>query len=419
VRRRRVLFVALIVILAGAGGAILWLRRAAPPAPEATAAPEAPAETGTVKFLMEQQWAIRMKLAKAIPATVARQVVASGRVVPAAGHQAVVASAFAGTITDGALPRVGQTIARGQTVAILRHTSTPGEAAQIAASQTQTQIETARLDADRRRLTEAVKEAEVRRDHARRELERARQLYEAKAYARRQVEAAEAEYGAAEAQLASAVAQRDTLHNVRVASPAAPSTAHVVTAPLSGVVVRVSKAVGEPVAPGEAIVEIVDSGVVWIEVSVPERELPRLGRQVRATLRVPGVENEVNGRLIDAGGVISRETRMATLVFEVPNGERRLRVGGQVQARLDAAETIGGLMVPREAVLEAEGKRFVYVLLSGEEFQRREVAVADEYGDRVAIVSGLKAGERVVTQGLWQLRQQELRPGGGPVHTHE
>lgn len=153
--------------------------------------------------------------------------------------------------------------------------------------------------------------------------------------------------------------------------------------------------------------------------SVPERELPRLGRQVRATFRVPGVENEVSGRLIDAGAVISRETRMATLVFEVPNGDRRLRVGGQVQARLDASDTVAGLMVPREAVLEAEGKHFVYVLLSGEQFQRREVAIADEYGDRVAIVSGLKAAERVVTQGLWQVRQQELRPGGGPAHTHE
>lgn len=417
-RRRWILVVAFVVILAGAGGTALWLRRTAPPAPAATAPVEAP-ETGTVKFLMEQQWAIRMKLARATPATVARQVVASGRVVPAAGRQAVVASAVAGTITDGALPRVGHTIARGQTVAVLRHTPTPGEAAQVAASQTQAQIETARLDADRRRLTEAVKEAEVRREHARRELERARQLYEAKAYARRQVEAAEAEYGTAEAQLASAVAQRDTLRNVRIASPPPPSTSHVVAAPLGGVVVRVAKAVGEPVAPGEAIVEIVDPGVVWVEVSVPERELPRLGRQVRASFRVPGVEHEVNGRLIDAGATISRETRMATLVFEVPNGERRLRVGGQVEARLDATDTTAGLMVPREAVLEAEGKRFVYVLLSGEEFQRRAVAVADEYGDRVAIVDGLKAGERVVTQGLWQLRQQELRPGGGPAHTHE
>jgi cobalt-zinc-cadmium efflux system membrane fusion protein len=419
VKRRARLLVVLVMVLAIAAVAALMLRRGTPPPQEASAPAEAPSETGTVKFLMEQQWAIRMKLAKATPATVARQIVAAGRVVPAAGHQAVVASAVAGTITGNTLPRVGQTIARGQTVAVLHHTPTPAEAAQIAASRAQAQIEGGRLDADRRRLTESVKEAEVRRDQAQRELERARQLYEQKAYARRQVEAAEAEYRASETQLASAIAQRDSLQNIRVAPPGSASINHVVTAPVGGTVVRVAKAVGEPVAPGEAIVEIVDPTTVWIEVLVAERDLARVGRQVRASFRVPGTEGEFSSRLIDAGAVISRETRMGTLVFEVPNGERRLRIGAQVEARLDAAETVAGLMVPREAVLEAEGKRFVYVLLSGEEFQRREVAVADEYGDRVAIVSGLKAGERVVTQGIWQLRQQELRPGGGPAHTHE
>jgi membrane fusion protein, heavy metal efflux system len=70
-------------------------------------------------------------------------------------------------------------------------------------------------------------------------------------------------------------------------------------------------------------------------------------------------------------------------------------------------------------VLESEGKRFVYVLVSGEEFQRRDVAVGDEYGEQVAILDGLKPGERVVTQGAYQLRQHELRPSSPGAHTHE
>jgi hypothetical protein len=37
----------------------------------------------------------------------------------------------------------------------------------------------------------------------------------------------------------------------------------------------------------------------------------------------------------------------------------------------------------------------------------------------VAILSGLKAGERVVTQGAYQLRQHELRPSSPGAHTHE
>ena len=77
------------------------------------------------------------------------------------------------------------------------------------------------------------------------------------------------------------------------------------------------------------------------------------------------------------------------------------------------------LLIPREAVLDNEGKKIVYVLLSGEEFERRDVVLGDEYGGKVAILSGVKAGERVVTQGAYQLKLQELRPANAGAHTHE
>jgi cobalt-zinc-cadmium efflux system membrane fusion protein len=122
---------------------------------------------------------------------------------------------------------------------------------------------------------------------------------------------------------------------------------------------------------------------------------------------------------VDLGAVVDPATRATRLVFELPNRDRALRIGLQVDARVDAGEQVETAMIPREAVVEAEGKRFVYVLRSGEEFERREVTSGDEYGATIAIVSGLKPGERVVTQGAWQLRQHELRPAGGGAHTHE
>jgi multidrug efflux pump subunit AcrA (membrane-fusion protein) len=87
--------------------------------------------------------------------------------------------------------------------------------------------------------------------------------------------------------------------------------------------------------------------------------------------------------------------------------------------RLDAGESVTAMMVPKEAVLDNEGRKIVYVLLSGEEFQRREVTLGDEYGDKVAVLSGLQPGERVVTQGAYQIRLQELRPADAGAHTHE
>jgi membrane fusion protein, heavy metal efflux system len=419
--RRRIWIAAAIVVVAVA--VALGLRFVSRPTPSApTAGAPAGNGTGTVKFLMEQQWTIRMKLAKATSAAVARQITATGRIVAAPGRHVVVAPPVAGILTGNTLPRVGQAVDRGQTLALVRQTLTAGEAAQIAMGQAQAQIEAVRLEAERRRLAEAVKEAEVRRNHAKVEFERAQRLYEAKAYALRQVEAAEADYRAAESALASAVAQRDAVASARIPAPASAATGatHPIQAPIAGTVVRVAKGLGEQVAAGDAVLELLDPSVVWIEVPVFERDLFRLGKQTRAVFTTPAAPGkEYTGRLIDAGGVVNRETRAVTVVFEVPNPDRALRVGLQANVRLDADQRVDVLMVPREAVLEAEGKRFVYVLVSGEDFQRREVVVGDEYGDQIAIVDGLKAGERVVTQGAYQLRQHELRPSTPGVHTHE
>ena len=51
--------------------------------------------------------------------------------------------------------------------------------------------------------------------------------------------------------------------------------------------------------------------------------------------------------------------------------------------------------------------------------ERREVTLGDEYGEKVAVLVGLKAGERVVTQGAYQLKLQELRPADAGAHSHE
>jgi len=106
-------------------------------------------------------------------------------------------------------------------------------------------------------------------------------------------------------------------------------------------------------------------------------------------------------------------------VFEVDNGSGDLKIGMQANLRLGAGEKASVLLVPKESVLDNEGKKIVYVMLSGEEFERRDVVVGDEYGDKVAIVSGVKPGERVVTQGAYQLKLQELRPANAGAHTHE
>jgi multidrug efflux pump subunit AcrA (membrane-fusion protein) len=123
--------------------------------------------------------------------------------------------------------------------------------------------------------------------------------------------------------------------------------------------------------------------------------------------------------LIDIGAVVDERTRAATAIFEVRNTSRQLRIGMQANVRIDSGEYVDAVLIPREAVLDNEGEKIVYILISGETFQRRRVELGDEYGGNVAVVSGLAPGQRIVTQGAYQLKLQELRPADPGAHTHE
>jgi cobalt-zinc-cadmium efflux system membrane fusion protein len=423
-RRRQIVIVAviavfaLLVVFAG----ILWLR----PAKEVkTEAPAAAPTTGKVAFLMEQQWLIHMKLAQAEEQTVARQITATGRVVPAANSQAMVAPPVGGIVSNRNLPRVGQHVARGQTIAIIQQVATSAEQAQVRAAAASLSLENARLEADRRTASGEVEAARVRVDLATKEAARAQRLYERKAFSERQMQAAEADLRAAKAQFDAAVKRLEALENPGAAERTragvgSANASYTIRAPLSGYVTKVNKSIGEQVAAGEAIVEISNLDTVWIEAPIFEKDLSRLAGNVSATFTTPAYpDQEFKGTVVDIGAVIDEQTRATKVIFQLPNDGRALRLGMQANVRLDAGEQVTAMMIPKEAVLEHEGKKIVYVLLSGEEFERREVTIGDELSGKVAVLSGLNKGERVVTQGAYQLKLQELQPAEAGAHTHE
>ncbi len=399
---------------------------------EMAEAPAAANPTGTVKFLMEQQWLIRMKLAQVEEHTVARQITSTGRVVPAANSQALVAPPVSGILSGSSLPRVGQYVGQGQTIAVIQQVATGAEQAQVRAAaatvqvqNAQINVENARLEGEKRTAAGEVDAARTRMDLAQKEADRAQRLYERKAFSERQLQAAQAELSTAKTSYDAAIKRRDALASARNVAPASvnvgsANASYTVRAPLGGYVTKVNKSLGEQVAPGEAILEISNLDTVWIEAPIFERDLNRLGGSVTATFTTAAYpDQEFKGVVLDVGAVIDEKTRAATVVFQVPNAGRALRIGMQANVRLDAGESVTAMMIPKEAVLDNEGKKIVYVLLSGEEFQRREVTIGDEYGPHVAILSGLNVGERVATQGAYQIRLQELRPADAGAHSHE
>jgi len=393
-----------IVVILVVAAVLMWNR---PEQGDTVAAGPAAESNGIVPFRMEQQWLIRLKLAVAEETPALPQIYSTGRVVASPSNRALVAPPVGGIIESRTLPRIGQHVTSGQILATLVQTPTAAEAAQI-------RIENSRLDAERRRLAQAEIEVRARLGVAAAEAERARRLFEKKAYSQRQLETAEADRKAGEANLAAVQEQLRALQTAPAASN------YNIAAPISGTVIEVKKAVGEEVRPGEPILEIVALDQVWVEAPIFEKDLGRITKNVDARFTTAAYpDKEFHGRLVNVGAVIDEQTRAARAVFEVDNRSGELRLGMQANLRLGSGEKKNVLLVPKESVLDNEGKKIVYVLRTGETFESGDVGVGDEYGNNVALVSGVKPGERVVTQGAYQLKLQELKPANAGAHTHE
>lgn len=186
-----------------------------------------------------------------------------------------------------------------------------------------------------------------------------------------------------------------------------------ITSPADGVVIRRTANPGLNVQAAEELATIADLSEVWVVVDVFERDLGRvkLGDRVRVTSPSdPGGAWQSTISYIDPQVV--PETRTARLRAELQNPGRRLKIGQYVDVVLSETRA-SVLQVPREAVQTIGDRHFVYAPDPGQpnRFVEREVRVGAFAGTAVEILSGVSAGDSLVTTGSFFLRAERDRLG--------
>jgi membrane fusion protein, heavy metal efflux system len=189
-----------------------------------------------------------------------------------------------------------------------------------------------------------------------------------------------------------------------------------VVAPQSGVVIERPVTAGMTVEPTTSMVTIADLSPVWVIADVFERDLARLSTGAAATVTSdadPALQ--MSGRVTYLSPEVRAETRTTQVRVEVPNPGGRLRFGMFVSVTLTTAGA-AGLTVPASAIQAIGSDAIVFVPegSAGNAFKERRVTVGPANSGRVAIVTGLAPGERVVTQGSFTLRAEAERLGIRP-----
>jgi cobalt-zinc-cadmium efflux system membrane fusion protein len=113
-------------------------------------------------------------------------------------------------------------------------------------------------------------------------------------------------------------------------------------------------------------------------------------------------------RIFYTGDIVDAETRTISMRAVADNAERKLKPGMFVTVELPAAARATVLQVPPAAVLEHEGRPFVFVHVGGDDFERRDVVVGRRTPQAAEIRQGLASGDEVVVSGGFALKSRML-----------
>jgi cobalt-zinc-cadmium efflux system membrane fusion protein len=186
---------------------------------------------------------------------------------------------------------------------------------------------------------------------------------------------------------------------------------YVLKAPFDGAVVSKDAALMEQVTPDREILRLADLSTVWISMDVFEKHLSFLdnwrGRDVSVRTEVWG-EREFPAQIFAAGDVVDESTRTVSMVASAENADGSLRPGMFVTVRTENRSGNEAVTIPRSAVLEHEGRPFVFVHLAGDRFARRDVTIRSTTEKEAVIEEGLAAGEPVVVEGGFALKSRAL-----------
>lgn len=232
--------------------------------------------------------------------------------------------------------------------------------------------------------------AEASLSESRSQYERARQLADTQAISASSLEELLAAMQVAQAQVQAA---RARLENT------------LIRAPFSGKIGLRRVSPGSLVNPGTVITTLDDLDPVKLEFSVPEAFLGALREDLVVTARSPALQDrEFEGRIDSIDTRLDPVSRSLLVRAILQNEDELLKPGMFLTVALQMRRS-DVLMAPEEAVVPERGQHFVYVVAEEDRAARRQVELGQRIPGAVEIVSGLAAGERVITEGTQKVRE--------------
>ena len=219
---------------------------------------------------------------------------------------------------------------------------------------------------------------------------------------------------------------RQTYENARISYEAVAKNhsaqGQAVTSPIGGYVKNLLVKEGDYVTVGQPLVSITQNRRLFLRADVSEKYYPYLRTIGSANFCTP-YNNKVytlkdlNGRLLSYGKASGDNGYYVPVTFEFDN-KGDIIPGSFVEIFLLSSPMENVISLPHTALTEEQGSFFVYLQVDEEGYKKQPVTLGADNGERVQILSGVKAGDKVVTQGAYQVKLAGAT-NAIPAHSHE
>ncbi len=176
-------------------------------------------------------------------------------------------------------------------------------------------------------------------------------------------------------------------------------------APYDGLVVERKLSVGEAVREDTHIMTISDMSSVWVEVSIPAKDLPLLRVGAKVLVRATAFDAKATGTVAFVGALVGEQTRMARARILLANPQGTWRPGLFVSIEVNAANLQVPVAVETEAV-QTLGNRQVVFVREEKRFVPRSVKLGISDDKYIEVLEGLPAGTPYAAQGSYIIKSE-------------